>query len=285
MKLPKYNYINTNVIKELCPSNHQVIIDVLECFVQEIDKDIEKIHNAVISSSQPSIKLTSHKVKISFKMLGENEASAYCLQLEHSEKMGHKEQLLLTQQIVNLNNTITAEVLLFIAELKESNDYVSSVSFNIVDNSIGIDRNTQQKLVMPIRQAERSTTRKYVGILIVEDNLANQKLIIKQINSLGYSCDHASDGEEGLKKWQENEYKLILTDCYMPKMDGYQMAQSIRQLEESSCRKVTAIIAVTGTELIGDDALCYQAFINSFLSKPVQLADLRKVLAKWYPHD
>ncbi len=118
--MSQYNHINTNLIKGLCPNNYQVIIEVLECFVKNVEKEIEELNHAVTSSSQQSIKLTAHKVKTSFKMLGENEASAYCLQLEHSEVMENKDQVVLTQQIVNLNKTITAEVLLFIAELKPS---------------------------------------------------------------------------------------------------------------------------------------------------------------------
>lgn len=283
--MSKYNYINTNAIKELCPNNMQVIIDVLACFVQEIEVDIEKIKEAVTSSSQQLIKLTSHKVKVSFKMLGEKNASTYCQQLEHSESMENKDQVVLIQQIVILNKIITAEVLLFIAELKESNNYVSLVNADDSINSIGINPSSQTTLVTSIEQAQWPTPKESVDILVVEDNLAIQKLIIKQINSLGYRCDNANDGEEGLKKWQENDYKLILTDCYMPTMDGYQMAQSIRELEVSSNRKTTVIIAVTGAKQIGDDDQCYQAGMNSFISKPVKLADLRKVLGECCPHD
>lgn len=280
--MPEYSHINTNIIRSLYPRNTQVIIDVLECFVQEIDKDIDDIQKAVTSSLQQSVKSTSHKVKISFKMLGENKAATYCQQLEHNEKMEIKDQLVLIQRLIRLNKVITAEVLLFISELKEFNSQPSSVS---IDNSKSIKSSHLKKWFIPIGQVPRSTLSEKASILVVEDNLANQKLIIKQLNSLGYSCDHANNGHNGLKKWQENQYKLILTDCYMPKVDGYQMAQSIRQLEASSNSKAIKIIAVTGAEMVGDDVLCYQAGMNSFIKKPVKLEDLKRILAEHYPHN
>jgi PAS domain S-box-containing protein len=124
-------------------------------------------------------------------------------------------------------------------------------------------------------------------ILIVEDNELNQKIILKQMSNLGYECDIAEDGEQGIEKWNNNrdKYKLILTDCHMPKMDGYQMTQEIRKLEDSNNLAHIPIIAVTGAAMTGDAEHCYKAGMNSFVSKPVQLTDLREVLKEWYHND
>jgi CheY-like chemotaxis protein len=71
----------------------------------------------------------------------------------------------------------------------------------------------------------------------------------------------------------------------MPKMDGYQMTQEIRKLEDSNNLAHIPIIAVTGAAMTGDAEQCYKAGMNSFVSKPVQLKDLREVLKEWYHND
>lgn len=122
-------------------------------------------------------------------------------------------------------------------------------------------------------------------ILVVEDNPLNQKLIKKQLTKLGYQCDLADDGEQGKQRWQDGNYKLILTDCHMPKVDGYQMSQQIRELEKQQQASPIPIVAVTGAAMTGDAEHCYDAGMSAFVSKPVQLADLKKVLKKWYVHE
>jgi len=119
-------------------------------------------------------------------------------------------------------------------------------------------------------------------ILIVEDNPLNQKLILKQMDNLGFTCDLAHDGLQGIEKWKNNDYRLILTDCHMPNLDGYQMTQKIREIERNEQRSEIPIIAVTGAAMSGDAERCYELGMSDFVSKPVQLADLRKVLTRWY---
>lgn len=119
-------------------------------------------------------------------------------------------------------------------------------------------------------------------ILVVEDNPLNQELIVKQLNNLGYGCDLAHDGLQGIEKWTDRSYKLILTDCHMPNLDGYQMTQRIRNLEQQKQQKSIPIIAVTGAAMAGDAEHCLGLGMSDFVSKPVQLVDLKHVLKKWY---
>jgi len=123
------------------------------------------------------------------------------------------------------------------------------------------------------------------GILVVEDNIFNQTLIKKQLENLGYCCDLAINGKEGLAKWSNNQYRLILTDCHMPEMDGYQMSKEIRQIEKGKGTNKIPVIAVTGAAMKGDDKRCYDAGMNDFVSKPIKLEKLKQVLDKWYPHE
>ena len=131
-------------------------------------------------------------------------------------------------------------------------------------------------------------TKKVADILVVEDNPLNQKLIIRQLNQLGYECDLADDGLQGKVMWEEGEYQLILTDCHMPNVDGYEMTKNIRekekQINKGTAKKHIPIIAVTGAAMSGDAEICYEAGMDDFVSKPIQLSDLRTILKKWYTH-
>ena len=123
------------------------------------------------------------------------------------------------------------------------------------------------------------------GILVVEDNPMNQKLITMQLKNIGYHCDVADNGEDGKIKWQSGDYKLIITDCHMPIMDGYEMTRGIRELEAVHNKTAIPIVAVTGAAMTGDSQHCYDSGMNDFVSKPIQQSDLRTILKKWYPHE
>lgn len=120
------------------------------------------------------------------------------------------------------------------------------------------------------------------GILLVEDNNINQKLILKQLNQLGYDCDIANNGNEGFDAWQSQDYSLILTDCHMPELDGYEMTKKIRVLENEKRLNKVPVIAVTGAAMQGDKENCYTFGMNDFISKPITLSNLKSVLNKWY---
>ncbi|XPF94237.1 ATP-binding protein [Colwellia sp. RE-S-Sl-9] len=125
----------------------------------------------------------------------------------------------------------------------------------------------------------------HADILVVEDNPLNQKLIVKQLERLGYHCELADDGLQGKLMWEEGTYQLILTDCHMPNIDGYEMTKQIRAIEKTKQKKATPIIAVTGAAMSGDAEYCIASGMNDFLSKPIQLSDLRTMLKKWYLHE
>lgn len=123
---------------------------------------------------------------------------------------------------------------------------------------------------------------KQADILIVEDNPFNQDLINKQMVRLGYVVDTAGDGVVAFKMWQERQYKLILTDCHMPEMDGYDLTKSIREFEKDSNSNRIPVVAITGAAMAGDKEHCLSVGMDDFISKPIKLADLKQILEKWY---
>ncbi|MDX2100262.1 MAG: GAF domain-containing protein [Leptolyngbyaceae cyanobacterium bins.59] len=123
-------------------------------------------------------------------------------------------------------------------------------------------------------------------ILMVEDNTVNQKVILKQILSLGYATDTAVNGQEAVEKVMQGDYDIVLMDCHMPVMDGYEATQQIRQkkqgtsvLEGSLSRPI--IIAMTANAMPEDRALCLSVGMDDYLSKPLRREELAAALGRW----
>jgi len=118
-----------------------------------------------------------------------------------------------------------------------------------------------------------------VKILIAEDKPLNRKLTMSQLQSLGYSADAVSNGQEALDAIKRKPYDVILMDCQMPVMDGYQATMEIRKHEGPKRR--TCIIAMTAHAMEGDREKCLAAGMDDYLSKPTRQQDLAAALAKW----
>ncbi|NPV54337.1 MAG: AAA family ATPase [Firmicutes bacterium] len=119
-------------------------------------------------------------------------------------------------------------------------------------------------------------------VLVVEDNVINQKLIVSQLKKLGLSAEIACNGREGVEAYSRATYTLVFMDCQMPVMDGYEAARAIRSLEATKGRR-TPIIATTAGVMSGEGEKCLSAGMDDFLSKPIRMEDLQKVLAHWLP--
>ena len=120
-------------------------------------------------------------------------------------------------------------------------------------------------------------------ILVAEDNAVNQRLALKQLKKLGYHADAVADGYEVLKALDHIRYDIILMDCQMPEMDGYQVTRSIREKEKHPERPLgfsPYIIALTANVLHGDREKCMAAGMNDYLTKPLHLSDLDGVLQR-----
>ena len=123
-------------------------------------------------------------------------------------------------------------------------------------------------------------------ILLAEDNIINQKVALGQLLALGYAADAVASGLEVLETLEQIPYDIILMDCQMPEMDGYEATRLIRKQEESSeqsCRWIPPvyIIAITANAMPGDREKCLAAGMNDCVSKPVQLSELKEVLERW----
>jgi signal transduction histidine kinase/DNA-binding NarL/FixJ family response regulator len=116
-------------------------------------------------------------------------------------------------------------------------------------------------------------------ILVAEDNKANQIVITHMLKALGCFVDIASDGQQAIEMHQVNHYDLILMDCQMPTLDGFDATSRIRALEDKEKR--TPIIALTAHSLAENRAKCLQAGMDDFIAKPVSQATLHHMLMLW----
>jgi PAS domain S-box-containing protein len=116
-------------------------------------------------------------------------------------------------------------------------------------------------------------------ILLVEDNLVNQKVAFHTLRKLGHMVDVASSGREAIEAYRRHPYRLILMDANMPEMDGYETTRLIREMEGGSRRSV--IIALTANAMPGDRELCLQAGMDDYIAKPIQSATLGRIIGDW----
>lgn len=141
--------------------------------------------------------------------------------------------------------------------------FTVSVNMNRVDEPYGIETVTNQ----PLNQHKVQ-----IKILLAEDNEINVKLFKKMLKLRGLNCDVVDNGEQAIKAHIEGNYDIIFMDCQMPVVDGYEATKRIRQLEAGS--KHTNIVAITAYAMKGDEEKCYEAGMDAYINKPI---DINKV--------
>jgi CheY-like chemotaxis protein len=137
------------------------------------------------------------------------------------------------------------------------------------------DATLSQKSTIRQRSPERATRR----ILLVEDNPVNQKVALFTLAKLGYRADVAPDGRQAVLAWQRGNYELILMDCEMPVLDGYEATRQIRA-EEAGAQHIP-IIALTAHAVTGAEAECRAAGMDAYLTKPLIREQLEEQLERF----
>ncbi len=140
------------------------------------------------------------------------------------------------------------------------------------DPQASSDRQGKSSGVSPAERGE-------VRILLVEDNRVNQKVAVAILKKLGFQVDIANHGQEAVRMFAEQSYRLLLMDCQMPIMDGYEATREIRNSAASN--RNLPIIAMTANAMDGDRERCLQAGMDDYITKPVDPQQLAEVIDKW----
>lgn len=120
--------------------------------------------------------------------------------------------------------------------------------------------------------------RKDLRILLAEDNSVNQKVALSMLAKLGYRADVVASGLAAVEAVKRGGYDLVLMDCQMPEMDGFEATKIIRALP--TLAQKTKVIALTANAMKGDRERCLEAGMDDYLAKPLALASLQDVIRR-----
>lgn len=143
---------------------------------------------------------------------------------------------------------------------------------------------SQNKHANQIHQFEQDVPAHKIGrILVVEDNFVNQKVARAMLEKIGHRVDTVGNGIEALNALEQFPYDVVLMDCQMPEMDGFEATEVIRSKKRNKIPVAIPIIAMTANALSGDKDRCLAAGMDDYISKPVNISSLNKILQKWLP--
>ncbi|MCG8334368.1 MAG: response regulator, partial [Proteobacteria bacterium] len=132
----------------------------------------------------------------------------------------------------------------------------------LIDHNSANDKNNDVISLLTPKEREK------VRILLAEDNLINQKVATRVLNKLGFNCEIANNGREALDILKVKDYDLVLMDCQMPEMDGFEATAAIRSWEEKTGAHIP-VIAMTANAMQGDREKCLDAGMDDYVSKPI----------------
>ena len=119
--------------------------------------------------------------------------------------------------------------------------------------------------------------------LVVEDDTTNQRVAVKMLEKLGWRADVSGNGREAIDLVRQLPYDVILLDCRMPFMNGFEFARAVRQMDKPI--SATPIVGVSASAMPGQRQDCLDAGMDDFISKPVIMAELRRCLDRVAPAD
>jgi len=122
-------------------------------------------------------------------------------------------------------------------------------------------------------------------VLMVEDNLINQKVALKMLECFGLQARLAGDGRQALAELGRSRYDLVLMDCHMPELDGYAATRLLRQRERLAGLPRIPVVALTANAMDGEREKCIEAGMDDHLAKPFMLEDMAQILARWLSQD
>ena len=157
--------------------------------------------------------------------------------------------------------------------IKSQPDFGTRVEARVMAQWVAQDNRITPQTAAPVSEPRATTSP--LRILVIDDYRANRLLLTKQLGYLGHQVSEAADGLEGMECWQrEPRFDVVITDCNMPRMNGYQVAKAIREAEQQSGAARCLILGFTANAQVEETARCLNAGMDGCLFKPSTLQDL-----------
>ena len=142
----------------------------------------------------------------------------------------------------------------------------------------------ESETALEVREAPSVEEAETMGqlVLLAEDNVTNQDVIRRQLTMLGYALEIANDGKEALELLDAKSFAILLTDCHMPNMDGFELTETIRKSEKGNDGRFP-IVAITASVMQEEIDHCFASGMDDYLPKPLEMTKLKGMLQKWMP--
>jgi len=159
-------------------------------------------------------------------------------------------------------------------EISPASQLSSTVALSEIEGEGSMERSAATPVI------SESVKRK-IRILLAEDNPVNQKVALAMLRKMGHQADAVANGQEAVNVLQTVPYDLVLMDCHMPEMDGFEATRAIRLEGSKALNPHIPIIALTASTMESDRKKCIRAGMNDFIAKPVLKRELAEMLARW----
>ena len=190
------------------------------------------------------------------------------------------EERIFRPKLILLHSTVSNESLVVPEGLDVVQQLLKPVKSSELRNAFVLSiTGTDSEIPQPMSQPRPITDNRKLDILLVEDNIINQKLALALLQRYGHMVTVASDGSEAVSRFRKGEFDLVLMDIQMPVMDGFEATREIRDFEASqSSVSETPIIALTAYASSADRERCLAAGMNEYISKPIRAESFLKLI-------
>jgi|GEM_PF-6662406 len=160
------------------------------------------------------------------------------------------------------------------SEYRKGSTFFFTARFKIMPNQ---KKEKEDQKIIPLEYNKQA--KKFLDVLLVEDNIINQKLAVALINQEGHRVKVANNGKEALMLLEQYEFNIVFMDIQMPEMDGYETVRAIRKMDPARFNPAIPVIAMTAYAMKGDKEKCLDAGMNSYIVKPIDIDEVKRILS------